>query len=113
MRQESVHRHFPELFYLAAGNWKGDILAADVEELQNNATSQIYFKRPNSKEVIVQKEGDVFVFHCADFQKLEGKGREVQSFDELRQDSKMEQSTDVNIWRNGRSRSCKITMRTK
>ena len=69
MRQESAHRNFPELYSLAVGNWKGDILAADVEELQNNAAPQIYFKRPNSKEVTVQKEGDVFVFHCADFSK--------------------------------------------
>ena len=61
--------YFSELFSLEVGNWKGDILAADVEELQNNAASLIYFKRPNSKEVIVSKEGDVFAFHCADFSK--------------------------------------------
>ena len=69
VQQESVLRHFPELFSLEVGNCKGDILAADVEELQNDAASPIFFIRPSSKEVIVPKEGDVFEFHCADFSK--------------------------------------------
>ena len=72
VRQESALRHFPELYSLEVGNCKGDILAADVEELQNNAASLIYFIRPNSKEGIAPKEGDVFEFHCADFFKKFG-----------------------------------------
>ena len=40
----------------AGGIWKGDILVADIEELETMDASEIYSKRLNAKEVIVPKE---------------------------------------------------------
>ena len=43
-----------------------------LQTLRNYKTMQLeksILNGPNSKEVIVQKERDVFVFHCADFSK--------------------------------------------
>ena len=39
---------------------KGDVLIADVEELETMDASEIYSKRLNTKEVIVPKQGDFF-----------------------------------------------------
>ena len=49
----------------AAGIWKGDILIADLEELETMDASEIYLKRLNTKEVIFPKEGE-FTFPIAD-----------------------------------------------
>ena len=38
------------------GNWKGDVLVADLEELETMDASEIYSKRLNAKEVIFPKE---------------------------------------------------------
>ena len=40
----------------AGGTWKGDILVADIEELETMDASEIYSKRFNAKEVIFAKE---------------------------------------------------------
>ena len=40
----------------AGGIWKGDILIADLEELETMDASEIYSKRLNAKEVIFPKE---------------------------------------------------------
>ena len=45
--------------------WKGDVLIADVEELETMDASEIYSKRLNAKEVIFPKEGE-FIFPVAD-----------------------------------------------
>ena len=44
----------------AGGIWKGDVLIADLEELE-----EIYSKRLNAKEVIFPKQGE-FIFPAAD-----------------------------------------------
>ena len=36
----------------AVGIWKGDVLIADLEELETMDASEIYSKRLNAKEVI-------------------------------------------------------------
>ena len=41
----------------AGGIWKGDVLIADLEELDTMDASEIYSKRLNAKEVIFPKEG--------------------------------------------------------
>ena len=41
----------------AGGTWKGDIMVADVEELETVDASEIYSKRLNAKEVIIPKMG--------------------------------------------------------
>ena len=49
----------------AGGIWKGDVLVADIEELEAMNASEIYSKRLNAEEVIFQKKKD-FVFPIAD-----------------------------------------------
>ena len=46
----------------AGGNWKGDILVADIEELETMDASEIYSKRLDAKEVIFPKENGNFIF---------------------------------------------------
>ena len=48
----------------AGGIWKGDVLIADLEELETMDASEIYSKRLNAKEVIFPK-GE-FIFPIAD-----------------------------------------------
>ena len=59
----------PELFLgyaLYAGRiWKGDVLIADLEELETMGASEIYSKRLNAKEVIFLKQGEI-LFPIAD-----------------------------------------------
>ena len=57
----------------AGGIWEGDMLVADIEELETMDASEIYSKRLNAKEVIFPKENDKFIFPAADGQlKLTG-----------------------------------------
>ena len=44
----------------AGGIWKGDVLIADLEELETMDASEIYSKRLNAKEVIFLKQGELF-----------------------------------------------------
>ena len=50
----------------AGGIWKGDVLVADLEELETMDASEIYSKRLNAKEVIFPKENGKFIFPVAD-----------------------------------------------
>ena len=49
----------------AEGIWKGDVLIADIEELETMDASEIYSKRLNAKEVIFPKQGE-FIFPIID-----------------------------------------------
>ena len=49
----------------AGGIWKGDVLVADLEELETMDASEIYSIRLNAKEVIFPKERE-FMFPIAD-----------------------------------------------
>ena len=49
----------------AGRTWKGDVLVADLEELETMDASEIYSKRLNAKEVIFPKEGEL-TFPIAD-----------------------------------------------
>ena len=54
-------------YALYAGEiWKGDVLVADLEELETMDASEIYSKRLNAKEVIFPKEKGEFIFSIAD-----------------------------------------------
>ena len=72
--QSRIHQFgkkvLPGLFLgyaLHAGEiWKGDILVADVEELETMDASEIYAKRLNAKEVIFPKRNGKFIFPVAD-----------------------------------------------
>ena len=48
----------------AGGIWKGDVLIADLEELETMDASEIYSKRLNAKEVIFLIQGE-FIFPVA------------------------------------------------
>ena len=50
----------------AGGIWKGDVLFADLEELETMDASEIYSKRLNVKEVIFPKEKGEFIFPITD-----------------------------------------------
>ena len=49
----------------AGGIWKGDVLIADLEELETMDASEIFSKRLNAKKVIFPKQGE-FIFPIAD-----------------------------------------------
>ena len=60
----------------AGGIWKGDVLVADLEELE---TMDAYSKRLNAKEVIFPKEGE-FIFPIADGRiKTPGEDQELRT----------------------------------
>ena len=71
--QSRIHQFWKESFTwivlgyaLYAGRiWKGDVLIADLEELETMDASEIYSKRLNAKEVIFPKQGE-FIFPIAD-----------------------------------------------
>ena len=50
----------------SGGTWKGDIMVADLEELETMDASEIYSKRLNAKEVIFPKQNGKFIFPAAD-----------------------------------------------
>ena len=71
----------------AGGSWKRDILVANVEEFQENDTSEEYASRIKPKEVLVPKEGDKFIIPFADGSaKLAGTGSDVRNSSRIRQD---------------------------
>ena len=46
----------------AVGIWKGDIMLADIGELEEMDASEIQARRPNAKEVLTPMKGDNFIF---------------------------------------------------
>ena len=48
------------------GIWKGDILVADIEELEKLDATEIYARRINAKEVLITQKRDEFIFPAAD-----------------------------------------------
>ena len=64
---------------IAGGIWKGDILIADVEDLEMMDASDIYFRRIKAKEVLIRQKDDEFVFPFADgTAKLSGRDYEFR-----------------------------------
>ena len=52
---------------IAVRIWKGgDILIADLEEVETIDASEIYPRRVNAKEVLISQKGDKFVFPMAE-----------------------------------------------
>ena len=50
----------------AGGIWKGDILVADIEELETMDASEIHSRRLNAQDVIFPEENGKFIFPAAD-----------------------------------------------
>ena len=65
-------------FLLIAGRmWKGDILVADMEDLEKFNASDIYPRRINAKEILIRQKDDEFIFPFADgTAKLSGRDHE-------------------------------------
>ena len=64
----------------AGGILKGDVLVADLEELESMDASEIYSKRLSAKEVIFSKEKGEFIFPLADGRiKLLGGDRDLRT----------------------------------
>ena len=71
----------------AGGIWNGDILVADLEELETMDTSEIYSKRLNAKEVIFPKQGEfIFQFDDGQINSLGG-DQDLRTFTLIRQRS--------------------------
>ena len=86
--QSRIHQFgkkvLPGLFLgyaLYAGRiWNGDIVVADIEELETMDASEIYSKRPNAKEMIFHKENGKFICPVADGRiKLSGGDQDLRT----------------------------------
>ena len=54
-------------YVLCAGEtWKGDLMVADIEELEEMDASELHARRLNAKEVLTPMKGDNFIFPVAD-----------------------------------------------
>ena len=63
----------------AGGIWKGDVLVADLQELETVDASEIYSQRLNAKEVIFSQKGE-FTFPIADGRiKTPGEDQELRT----------------------------------
>ena len=51
---------------VAGGMWKGDVLIADLEDLEKLDPSNIYPRKINAKEVLIRQKDDEFIFPFAD-----------------------------------------------
>ena len=50
----------------AGGIWKGDMMVADIEELEEMDASELHAQRLNAKEVSTPMKGEKFIFPVAD-----------------------------------------------
>ena len=50
----------------AGGIWKGDIMVADMEDLEEMDASELHARRPNAKEVLTPIKGEKLIFPVAD-----------------------------------------------
>ena len=64
----------------AGGIWKGDVLVADLEELEKMDASGIHAKRLNAKEVLTPMRGEKFIFPVVDGRiKISGGDQELRT----------------------------------
>ena len=67
IRSKSLARYISRLCFLyARGIWKGDIMAADIEELEEMDASELHGQRLNAKEVLTPQRNGNFIFPVAD-----------------------------------------------
>ena len=80
--QQFGKKNLPAIFLgyalIAGGIWEGDILIADIEELENVDASEIYPQRLNAKEVLVTQRQGEFVFPLDGTVKLSVRDYEFQ-----------------------------------
>ena len=86
IRKESLIWIVPWIRCVRVGIWKGDILVADIEELETVDASEIYSKRLNAEEVVFPKENGNFILPIADGRiKLLGGDQELRTSTSIRQ----------------------------
>ena len=86
IRQVSINSARKYFVRDAGGSWKGDLLVADVNEQLEIDPSEVYLRRISTKEVLVPRKRDNFIFRSDGSAKLAGKGSEVRTSDRIRQD---------------------------
>ena len=79
----------------AGGIWKGDVLVADLEELETMDASEIYSKRLNAKEVIIPKVKGEFIFPV----KLSGGDQELRTSTLIREGKNSRRKSRRFSWR--------------
>ena len=67
--------------------WKGDMLVADIKELETMDASEIYSKRLNAKEVIFPKQGEFIFQSQIGRMKLPGRDQELRTSTLIRERS--------------------------
>ena len=86
-RQDSINparkcylEYFSDVHYVREGMWKGDILVADIEELENSDASEIHARRLNAKGTTTPKTGEHFYNSRSrlEQQKLFGRNQRVR-----------------------------------
>ena len=56
----------PTCVFYAGGIWKGDVMVADNEELEEMDASELHARRLNAKEALTPMKGEKFIFPVAD-----------------------------------------------
>ena len=80
----------------AGGIWKGDIMIADIEELEEMDASELHARRLNAKEVSTPMKGDNFIFPVADGTvKTPGGDRRLKPSTLIRDRSEREEEQEV------------------
>ena len=93
--KESLTWIIPWIRIVRGGIWKGDILVADMKELETMDASEIYSKRLNAKEVIFPKEKGNFIFPVADGRiKLSGGDQELRTPTLIRENTQIEEEVN-------------------
>ena len=78
------------------GSWNGDVLVADVEELQENDATDVFLRRMTTEEVLVPNEGHKFIsLFVHGSAKLAGEGSEFRTSDRIRRHIEKEKNTAV------------------
>ena len=79
---------------IAGWIWKGDIMVADIQELETMDASEIHPRRINAKEVLTPQRGEEFLFPVADgTAKLSGKDHEFR--EPAQRQERLERSDDL------------------
>ena len=85
---------------IAGGIWKGDVLVADMEDLEKFDASDVHPRRINAKEILIRQTDDEFIFPIADgTAKLSGKDYEFREFSLRREPTRKERRSQ---WRTSR-----------
>ena len=64
--RESIARNLTRICIDRGWLWKGDVLIAGLEELENVDASEIYPRRISAMETLIRQKGDEFIFPFAD-----------------------------------------------